>query len=45
MLTKKFKKSPHISEDGASSVQGGILNMLFSKICLDYDRITLNGFL
>ena len=44
MLIRKLKKSQQILEDGASSVQIGILNMWLSIICLKYDKITLNWF-
>jgi hypothetical protein len=43
MLTILFlKKSLHILEDGASSVQVGILNTQLSKICSKYDKITID---
>jgi hypothetical protein len=42
MLTILFKKSLHILEDGASSVQVDMLNMSLSKIFLKCDKITLN---
>ena len=37
-----LEKSLHILQDSASNVQVVILNKYLSKICLKYDRITLD---
>ena len=39
---KSFKKNLHILEDDASGVQVVISNKCPSKICLKYDKFTLN---